>query len=123
MQLQSPYSLTRILHYHPPSDSRCFLSSLTIMTYSFHDRTHAPPFPLSPAPPHPAKHTRALTPPARARGPAAYWWPGQAWSQPAIACFVLGGLSFLPGSYAVYIAVRAYRGDPGFSFDMIPTVQ
>mmetsp|Transcript_46350 Transcript_46350/g.96949 ORF Transcript_46350/g.96949 Transcript_46350/m.96949 type:complete len:112 (-) Transcript_46350:75-410(-) len=54
---------------------------------------------------------------------AAYWWPGQAWTQPAIACFVLGGLSFMPGAYAVYIAVRAYRGDPGFSFDMIPTVQ
>jgi hypothetical protein len=71
-------------------------------------------------PPHPPRHAAA----AGARGgPAGYWWPGQAWTQPATACYVLGGLSFVPGAYALYIAVRAYRGDPGFSFDMIPTVQ
>jgi hypothetical protein len=36
---------------------------------------------------------------------------------------VLGGLAFVPGAYSVYIAVRAYRGDPGYSFDMIPNIQ
>ena len=53
---------------------------------------------------------------------AAYWWPGQHWSQPATAFYVLGSIAFLPGAYAVYIAIRAYRGDPGYSFDMIPTI-
>ncbi len=88
-------------YYHPPTNTRSFPSFLVIVPFLCHDSARATSF----------------------LGPAAYWWPGQAWTQPAIACFVLGGLSFVPGAYAVYIAVRAYRGDPGFSFDMIPTVQ
>ena len=54
---------------------------------------------------------------------AGYWFSGQHWTQPAIAFFALGGVSFIPGVYALYIAYRAYRGDPGFSFDMIPAIR
>ena len=39
-----------------------------------------------------------------------------------IALLVLGVLLLIPGSYHVHMAVRAYRGERGYSFEGIPEV-
>ena len=33
---------------------------------------------------------------------------------------IFGALMFIPGSYHVYLALNAYLGTPGYSFDDIP---
>eukprot|EP00038_Savillea_parva_P015140 m.13244 g.13244 ORF g.13244 m.13244 type:complete len:140 (-) comp3023_c0_seq1:162-581(-) len=38
-----------------------------------------------------------------------------------LSLIVLGALTFIPGSYHVVIAYRAWRGDHGYSFDDIPS--
>lgn len=39
-----------------------------------------------------------------------------------MSLIILGAITFIPGSYHVVIAFRAWRGDAGYSFDDIPTV-
>ncbi|KAJ1486565.1 hypothetical protein T484DRAFT_1943241 [Baffinella frigidus] len=51
----------------------------------------------------------------------AYWWPGRTWGEQATAFLVLGGISFIPGSYVTYVAWASHRGLPGYTYSMIPT--
>ncbi|XP_066908132.1 transmembrane protein 230 [Halyomorpha halys] len=39
-----------------------------------------------------------------------------------IAFFVVGGLTFIPGAYHVFIAYSAYTKKPGYSYSDIPDV-
>ncbi len=37
-----------------------------------------------------------------------------------IALLVIGGLAFLPGSYAGFLLWKAFRAHPGYSLDNVP---
>lgn len=49
-----------------------------------------------------------------------YWWPNEGWKTQSLSFFVLGLLTFLPGSYVSYVSYCAYRGYPGYRFSHIP---
>lgn len=51
---------------------------------------------------------------------ADYWWPNEGWKTQSLSFFVLGLLTFLPGSYVSYVSYCAYRGYPGYRFSHIP---
>ncbi|KAG8466145.1 hypothetical protein KFE25_001901 [Diacronema lutheri] len=42
------------------------------------------------------------------------------WADNALPCFIVGVLGFLPGFYETRIAYAAWRGWPGYSYEMIP---
>ncbi len=58
----------------------------------------------NPAPPQPSSHTHCCQ------------QSGERW----LPMLILGALMFLPGSYHSYIAYKAWKQEPGWSFDDIP---
>ena len=39
----------------------------------------------------------------------------------AIPFWIMGGIGFIPGSYASIVILRAYLGHKGYTYDMLPS--